>query len=302
MPVPLPFLGRIDSYQLLGVGRLDVAQALCEGRPFGPVAFGPEQALIQLSFMRWKSSSVGPYCSSFVGIAISPRQSRSAVPRARVWRPTPAKLLTAFLQVPPLLFVTNYTVGDVPGGAAGCGAASRQFGRQALDMNKTAGRFVVTEREEVTHLQALESRRDEAGQTFVTGYSVSLGATTPRLGPLRLPLSPSLLPCLPSLASRAAQSLRTNGQQAGAILVDSINRPGATSHIATRFTTRPRLHDLTADRKAAFAPLVLQRPAPASAFGCVLERLAFEPLVALRDPDMTGAILGPVPRLEDALA
>jgi len=302
VPVALPFLGRVDSYQFLGLGRLDVAQALCEGRPFEPVAYGPGQALLQLSFMRWKTSSVGPYCSSFIGVTVAPRNPASRRARAPWPLPVAARVLNAFLQAPPVLFVAAYATGDAPGGPAGCGVASQRFGWQSLDMHKTPARFAVTERDGVTHLQALESRRDDAGATFVTGYSISLGAPAPRVGRLQLPLSPTLIPCLPLLAARAAQTARTRGQQAGAILVDARSRPGATSHIATRFTTRPRLHDLTADRKAGFAPLVLQRPAPAQALGRVLERLAFEPIVALRDPDMAGAILGPVPRLEDALA
>ena len=300
LPIALPFLGRIDSYQFLGLGRLDVAQALCQGRDFAPVPYGPDQALIQLSFMRWKSSSVGPYCSSFLGLPVAPRSRRPAAPRLPM--PAAARLLSAFLHAPPVLFVPAYAVGDAPGGPTGCGVASQRFGWQSLDVHKTTGRFVVNERDGVTHLQALESRRDGARTNFVTGYSISLGAPAPGIGGLRLPMSPTLMPCLPLLAARAAQTMRTRGQQPGVILVDSVDRPGNTVHIATRFTTRPRLHDLTADRRAAFAPLVLRRPAPAGTLGCLLERLAFEPAVALRDPDMTGAILGPVPRLEDALA
>jgi hypothetical protein len=300
----LPFLGRMDSYQFLGLGRLDVAEALCDGRDFGPVAYGPEKALLQLSFMRWRTSSVGPYCSSFLGLTVAPRRraARRSPLRPRPRRLPAASLLSAFLQAPPVLFVLAYVVGDAPGGPAGCGAASQQFGRQSLDMGKNAGQFLVADRDGIIHLQALESRRDPSGQTFVTGYSISLTGAAPALGRLGLPLSPSLLSCVPLMATKAAKAMRTPGQQSGAILVDSLARPGSTSHIATRFTTRPRLHDLTADRKAGFAPLILQRPAPADALGCLLERLAFEPVVALRDPEMSGAILGPVPRLEDALA
>jgi hypothetical protein len=210
-------------------------------------------------------------------------------------------LLLAFLQAPPRLFVPTYVVGDAPGGPPGCGAASQRFGWESLDMHKHPGRFVLARRDGMTHLQALETQRGDAGRTFVTGYSLSMRAPAPGRASFQLPLSPSLLPCVPALAARAAQTVRTQGAQSGAILVDAFSRPGATSHIATRFTTRPRLHDLTADPRTTFAPLALQRPAPAGTMGAILERLAFEPLVALCDPGMTGSILGPVPLLEDAL-
>ena len=309
-PIALPFAGSMDSYQFLGLGRLDVAQSMCAARAFQPVACGPDKALIQLSFLHWKSSPVGPYCSSFAGLVVAPRAT-DAAPAPHRWRaqerrprlplPRAARVLLAFLQSPPRLFVPTYVVGDAPGGPSGCGAASQRFGWKSLDMHKQPGRFVLARRDGVTHLQALESQRDDSGRTFVTGYSLSLRAPASGGARFQLPLSPSLLPCVPALAAKATRAARTQGAQAGAILVDALSRPGATSHIATRFTTRPRMHDLTADSQAAFAPLALQRPAPATTLGAILERLAFEPLVALCDPGMTGSILGPIPRLEDTL-
>jgi hypothetical protein len=170
-------------------------------------------------------------------------------------------------------------------------------------MTKTIGRFSVNQRATVTHLQVLEDYSDEAGEVFATGYALSTGVSRVSAGAAsRMPVSPSLLPCAPLLAKTAIQSLRRDGIEAGVIVTPAAAQPERLSCIATRFSTRPRLTDLALDRQLAFAPLVLRRPAPEGTLGRVLERLEFVPVVQMSDSLMTGSILGPVPRIEDALA
>ncbi len=293
----LPFRGRAESFQFLGLGRMDAARRLCTSAEFVPVPFGDgARALVQVSLMRWKQSPVGPYIASFVGIAVKrdqPPVARKGSPRAH----GPA-VLSAFLRTPRILFVPTYTVGDMPGGPPGCAEASRAFGRQALGMTKTHARFATTTSVGLRHVQALEERKDETGRKIVTGYAFSL-SVQPGGSPAKLPISPRLLLCR-ELFWQTGKSLLHGGVN-GTFLVPAARDATQTVCIGTHFTTRPRLLDLASDTRASFTPLVLDRPAPIGALGTTLEALDFFPFVLAWDPDLQGSISGSLRRPEDAL-
>jgi hypothetical protein len=293
----LPFRGRAESHQLLGLGRWTQARRLCPAG-FAPVAFGDgTRALVQVSLMRWKSSPVGAYCASFVGLVV--RRAGELAASSSPARPSGPAVLSAFLRAPKMLFVPAYGVGDVPGGPVGGAAASRAFGRAQLRMEKTHAQFSLHQGAGVHHLHVLEHRGAALGPYAVSGYSFSFSRRADRLSD-RLPVSPSLLGC-GALLPEALRALLAGGVK-GAFIVPNVAGGGRLAFIGTRFSSRPRLIDLTRDRRAAFAPLVLDRPAPADGLGAVLEALEFQPQVLMLDDDLDGTITGNVGQPEEALA
>jgi hypothetical protein len=65
--------------------------------------------------------------------------------------------------------------------------------------------------------------------------------------------------------------------------------------------SRPRLVDLSADGRASFSPIVVDRPAPPNALGALLDEIEFTPRVLMWDRDLAGTIVGPAPSLAEAV-
>ena len=139
-PWALPFHGRARSYQLLGTGSLKAATALTHPFAFGPLAFDDQRALIQLSFMDWRETPVGPTCASFVGIVVGTTPPGQIQPE-RSRAPAAAAVLAAFVKAPRVLSAPTYVVGDAPDGPRGCGARSREYGRSGAG-HRQDGRHV----------------------------------------------------------------------------------------------------------------------------------------------------------------
>lgn len=279
----LPFRGRAESFQLLGVGRLSIASQLCAERKLSPVGFGEEQALFQLSIMRWKQCPVGPYCASFAGPVVTSSDAASTFTASRAATSGHA-LLSAFLRAPKALFVPVYTISDSP--------ASRAFGHQVLGIHKTDARFNLKRTGELTHLQVMEERRTERGEARVSGFSFSVSAG-PRAA-VRAALSPNLL-LSRELYCETAKSWWRGGVR-GVMHMPAHGRESDTVPIGTHFVTRPRLLDLATDARASFTPLVLDRPAFPNGLGALLEAAEFTPRILMWDPDLRGSILGRLDR------
>lgn len=288
----LPFRGRAESFQLFGVGRLSVAEQLCERRKLSPVAFDRERALFQLSVMFWKQSPVGAYCASFAGPVVTEGSFRMA-PAPRAAYLDSRTLLTAFLRAPKALFVPLYAIADLPGAAAGGAVASRAFGQRALGIEKTSATFRVERTQRLTHLQVLEERTTETGKPLVSGFSLTVSAGRGGAA-VRSFISPNLL-WSRELYWESAKAMWQGGTS-GVLFMPNRNQVSETIPIGTEFITRPRLHDLAADSHAAFTPLVLDRPAPVTALGGLLEAADFSPLVLAWDLELRGTILGPLER------
>jgi hypothetical protein len=302
-PSPLPFRGRAESYQLLGVGRLEVARRLCDPRGLSPIRCGDQAwALVQLSLMKWKQSPVGPYWASFVGIAVGTGDGGDGV-RARGERPPGATaVLSAFLRSPKALLAPAYVVGDVAGTPPGGATRSSAFGTDVLGIEKWPATFTVRTTPRLTHLQVLQRRRRADGTAIVTGYALSLSVPRPRAGMTlpALPISPALL-LTPGLVTGSLRAF-VEPELRGAFVFPAPGGGDGTVYVGTRFTSRPRLLDLSSDRRTVLTPLVMDRPAPADALGVLLDDLDFCPRVLMWDPDLAGTIVGTAPSLADALA
>jgi hypothetical protein len=298
-PISLPFHGRAESYQLIGVGRWEAARRLCEARGLAPVRCGHDAwALVQLSLMKWKESPVGPYWASFMGIAVGPGDRRST-PRPRADRlPSGASVLSAFLRAPKVLFAPTYVVADVAGTPPGSAVRSRAFGVESLGIAKCYADFTVTRAPGLSHVQVLERRRGSDGRSLVSGYALTLSTRRGRsLGGIpRLPISPRLLMAR-GLVSQSVRAL-VEPEVKGALLFPPVGGGPGVVTIGTRFASRPRLVDLSADGRSCFSPIVIDRPAPAYGLGTLLDEIDFSPRVLLWDPELAGTIVGPSPTLE----
>jgi hypothetical protein len=299
--VALPFRGRAESYQLLGVGRWEAARRLCEPRGLCPVRCGDEGwALVQLSLMKWKQSPVGPYWASFMGIAVGPEAPgpRTTSPRL----PGGAAVLSAFLGAPKVLFAPAYVVGDVRGVPPGSASRSRAFGREALGIEKSPAAFTITRTLRASHVHVLERRPGPDGRLLTSGYALTLSNQPARLplGLSRLPISPRLL----MARGLVTESLRAlvEPEVKGAFVFPSPAGSQGVVHVGTRFKSRPRLIDLSGDGRASFSPIVVDRPAPPNALGALLDEIDFSPRVLMWDPDLAGTIVGPAPSLQAAVA
>lgn len=301
--VGLPFRGRAESYQLLGVGRWEVARRLCEARGLSPVRCGEQAwALVQLSLMKWKQSPVGPYWASFVGISAR-NDDGEHPPNPRGERPPRgAAVLSQFLRAPKVLLVPTYVVGEVLGAPPGGANRSRQFGTDVLGIEKSTATFTVTKTPRQSHVHVLERRMQTDGRTILTGYTLTLSARRGRSSvPLpALPISPRLL-LARGLVTESLRAL-VQPEVKGAFVFPAPDGGPRNVYIGTRFASRPRLFDLSNDARTSFSPIVMDRPAPASALGALLDELDFSPRVLMWDPDLAGTIVGPAPSLADAIA
>jgi len=298
--VSLPFRGRAESYQLLGVGRWEAARRLCEPRGLSPVRCRDEAwALVQLSLMKWKQSPVGPYWASFVGIAVGPDDRPPPRPRADR-PPSGTAVLSAFLGAPRVLFAPTYVVADVAGAPPGSAARSHAFGVESLGITKSFADFTVTRAPGLSHVQVLEHRRGAGGRPLVSGYALTLSTRRGRSpgGLPRLPISPRLL-LARGLVSQSLRALLEPEVKGAMLFAPPGGGPG-TVVIGTRFASRPRLVDLSTDGRSCFSPIVIDRPAPANGLGTLLDELDFSPRVLMWDPDLAGTIVGPSPSIEHA--
>jgi hypothetical protein len=290
-PWALPFHGKARSCQLLGLGSWAAAAALPHPVGFRPLAFAGH-ALVQLAFFDWRESPVGPYCASYAGIVLANaagnpgrrRETQTSPRRA----PDAAAVLAAFAGAPPVLSIPTYVVGDAPDGPRGCGAHSKEYGRAVLGMDKSDGRFAFSAEGETLRLQCLEETTSSDERTTTTGYSFT--CTIPRRRhALDLPVPPRLMTA--PLLRQAMSTVLHGGEQAGGLFVPDVSRRDEAVLLTTRYTSRPRVVDLSADPKACFAPLVLDRPAPERALGRILENLQFAPLVLAWDAELRGSIV-----------
>jgi hypothetical protein len=294
----LPFSGRAELFQLLGLGDIGHARALCAARDLAPVAFDEAHALYQLSVMRWKQSPVGPYCSCFFGAVVEQGQPGS-VRRKRPFAPVARHVLSAFLAAPKALFVPVYAVADAPGGPAGTGERSRAFGREMLGIEKTEARFNLTAERGLTHLQVLEACAGAGGRAVLSGFSLTLSVG--RDGAVATAISPRLL-LSRQLYWESAKAIWQRGIP-GTFFMPSAQDGGVeTIPIGTHFETRPRLLDLASDPRARFTPLVLDRPLSPRCLGALLEAADFSPRVFLWDPDLAGSITGRLDRTAAGVA